>query len=201
MRVIAGEYRRRTLVAPRGLDTRPTADRLREALFNILAPRVTGSNFLDLYAGSGANGIEALSRGASRVVFVEQSPPALAAIRANLASLRVPSGYLIEAQAVAAWLRKSASKLIPCFHVIFLDPPYDAAEEYTSTLNLLGGEAQPLLAPGAVVIAEHRRTRRKRDPCLLGDRYGALQRTRLLEQGDAALSFFAPQLPTCPLDR
>ncbi len=190
MRVIAGEYRRRILVAPRGVETRPTADRLRETLFNVLAPRLAGANFLDLYAGSGANGIEALSRGASHAVFVERAAAGLAAIRANLASLKIATGYSIETQAVAPWLRLSAVKGVLPFDIIFLDPPYDAAGEYASTLNLLGGEARTLLAPGAIVVAEHRRSRPAKDAFAPVDRYGLLQRLRLLEQGDAALSFY-----------
>jgi 16S rRNA (guanine(966)-N(2))-methyltransferase RsmD len=196
MRVIAGHHRRRTLIAPRGLDTRPTSDRLRETLFNILAPRLAGASFLDLYAGSGANGIEALSRGASRVVFVEQAAPALSAIRANLAALKIPpSDYSIEPQPVATWLRKSAAKPIPAFDILLLDPPYDAAEQYTATLTLLGAQAQTLRAPNAIVVAEHRRPRPTTETPAI--QYGSLARTRVLEQGDAALSFYhaaAPEL-------
>jgi 16S rRNA (guanine(966)-N(2))-methyltransferase RsmD len=190
MRIIAGEFRRRTLVAPRGLDTRPTSDRLRETLFNVLAPRISGAGFLDLYAGSGANGIEALSRGAARVVFVERAASAVAAIRANLAALKIAGGYAIEVRAVATWLHGvAASPAVNAFDIVFLDPPYDQAEEYSATLGLLGGDAQTLLAPGAVVIAEHRRARR--EDATLPALYGNLERTRLLEQGDAALSFYA----------
>src|SRR5450755_881272 len=96
MRVIAGTYRSRLLTAPRGLDTRPTSDRLRETLFNILAPRLEGASFADLYAGSGANGIEALSRGAANVWFADSATPAVAAIRGNLASLGIASGFTID---------------------------------------------------------------------------------------------------------
>ncbi len=195
MRVIAGEYRRRTLVAPRGMATRPTSDRLRETLFNVLAPRLAGASFLDLYAGSGANGIEALSRGAARVIFIEQAPPGVAAIRANLTSLKVTSGFLLEPRSAAAWLRAAAAKSVAPFDVVFLDPPYDQAEEYVSTLGALGGEAQSLLAPGGVVVAEHRRARRGSAPEPPLDGHGRLDRTRLLEQGDAALSFYALALP------
>src|SRR5271167_2175705 len=93
MRVIAGTHRSRQLISPRGLATRPTSDRLRETLFNILAPRIPGARFADLYAGSGANGIEALSRGASMVLFVENAESAMEAIRLNLKSLGIVSGY------------------------------------------------------------------------------------------------------------
>jgi 16S rRNA (guanine(966)-N(2))-methyltransferase RsmD len=182
MRIIAGSFRSRTLQAPPGLATRPTSDRLRETLFNVLAPRIQGAAFLDLYAGSGAVGIEALSRGAAQVTFVERAPAPLSVMRANLAKLGVTAGFRIHAVSVGAWLRKPVSEL--AYDLIFLDPPYDAAQEYAATLGLLGGAAASRLAPGALVIAEHRRKER------LGDRYGCLERTRLLEQSDASLSFF-----------
>ena len=183
MRIIAGTFRSRTLEAPAGLATRPTSDRLRETLFNVLSPRMAGARFLDLYAGSGAVGLEALSRGAGHVDFVERAEPALRALRANLAWLGVAAGFRIHGAGVGAVLRKM--KPGAAFDVVFLDPPYDAAQEYAATLGLLGGAAAGLLAEGAAVIAEHRRKER------LEDTYGALARTRLLEQGDAALSFYA----------
>lgn len=184
MRVIAGEFRSRPLVAPKGLDTRPTSDRLRETLFNVLAPRIAGSVFLDLYAGSGAVGIEALSRGASHVIFVEHAPPALRAIRSNLASLGIRGNYSIESHRTSAALRPLASAE-PKADIVFLDPPYNNAEEYESTLTLLGGECLPLLAPNAILIAEHLR---KHD---LAQQYGALHRYRTLKQGDSILSFYS----------
>lgn len=191
MRIIAGEYRSRTLQAPAGLATRPTSDRLRETLFNVLAPRMEGAVFLDLYAGSGAVGIEALSRRAASVDFVERAPAAVAVLRANLASLGITEGFHIHTGGVGAWLRRFAAghgrKLgsAQCFDLVFLDPPYEAADEYAVALGLLGGGSVELLAPGALVIAEHRRKER------LEERYGRLGRTRLLEQGDAGLSFYA----------
>src|SRR5271165_611036 len=106
MRVIAGSLRSRTLQAPPGLTTRPTSDRLRETLFNVLAPRIQGSVFLDLYAGSGAVGIEALSRGAERVDFVERAPAALAVLRANLTRLGLATGFRIHGGSVATILRR-----------------------------------------------------------------------------------------------
>jgi 16S rRNA (guanine(966)-N(2))-methyltransferase RsmD len=188
MRIIAGEYRSRTLEAPAGLATRPTSDRLRETLFNVLAPRMEGAVFLDLYAGSGAVGMEALSRGAASVDFVERAPAAVAVLRGNLARLGITKGFRVHTGGVGSWLRKFAksSGVGPrtAFDLVFLDPPYEAVEEYAATLGLLGGSVD-LLAPGALVIAEHRRKER------LGERYGELERTRLLEQGDAALSFYA----------
>jgi 16S rRNA (guanine(966)-N(2))-methyltransferase RsmD len=176
MRIIAGRYRSRTLEAPAGVATRPTSDRLRETLFNVLAPRIEGTHFLDLYAGSGAVGIEALSRGAASV------------LRANLARLGVTAGFRIHGAGVGAVLRKmkpATSNPGAAFDLVFLDPPYDALQEYAATLGLLGGAAKSLLAGGALVIAEHRKKER------LEDCYGDLARTRLLQQGDVALSFYA----------
>ncbi len=185
MRIIAGSLRSRTLEAPPGLATRPTSDRLRETIFNVLAPRMEGASFLDLYAGSGAVGIEALSRGAAQAVFVERAPAALKVLRANLARLGLTTGFHIHPGSVAAYLRRQPSGQAKGFDLVFLDPPYDATDEYAATLGLLGGAAAGQLAPGATVIAEHRRKGR------LDDHYGSLARTRLLEQGDAALSFYA----------
>ena len=242
MRVIAGRFRSRVLDAPGGLATRPTSDRLRETLFNVLTPRIEGARFLDLYAGSGAVGIEALSRGAAEVVFVERAAPALAKLRANLEKLGIRGGTQVRPGTVAAFLKAPAGRPSPpktsldgapgqdtargLFGVVFLDPPYEAVEEYQATLGVLGGvdlsprsrnrdlghpspggscspispEAgalgQPpisprsmnrglrVLAEGGVVVAEHRRKDR------LEERYGELVRTRVLEQGDAALSFY-----------
>jgi 16S rRNA (guanine(966)-N(2))-methyltransferase RsmD len=187
MRIIAGSLRSRSLEAPPGLATRPTSDRLRETIFNVLAPRIEGAAFLDLYAGSGAVGMEALSRGAAQVAFVERAPAALKVLRGNLEKLGITVGFRIHAAAVGTWMRRasSADPKPEQYEVLFLDPPYDAAEEYAATLGLLGGSAAGLLADGAMVIAEHRR----KD--VLEDCYGALERTRILKQGDAALSFYA----------
>ena len=104
MRIIAGSYRSRVLAAPPGMDTRPTSDRLRETLFNVLAPRIQSASFLDLYAGSGAVGIEALSRGAVHVTFVERSPAALKVLRGNLARLGIGSGFRVHPGSVSAFL-------------------------------------------------------------------------------------------------
>jgi 16S rRNA (guanine(966)-N(2))-methyltransferase RsmD len=204
MRIIAGTFGSRRLEGPPGLNTRPTSDRLRETLFNVLAPRIKrvggGAAFLDLYAGSGAVGLEALSRGAAQVTFVERSAAALKVLRRNLERLGIESGFAVHAESVAAFLRatgKASPKPGPHevakpgrYEVVYLDPPYDAAEEYAATLGVLG-ETPGILAPGAVVVAEHRRKQS------LEDRYGSLKRTRLLEQGDAALSFYAA-VPTLP---
>ena len=209
MRIIAGTYGSRRLAAPPGLDTRPTSNRLRETLFNVLAPRICGGGadgagggaaFLDLYAGSGAVGVEALSRGAAHVTFVERSPATLKVLRRNLEGLGIESGFAVHAESVAAFLRaagKASAKPMPHlgagpgrYDVVFLDPPYDAAEEYATTLRVLG-EVPGILAPGALVVAEHRRK------VSLEEHYRSLKRVRLLEQGDAALSFYEAK-PTPP---
>jgi 16S rRNA (guanine966-N2)-methyltransferase len=180
MRVIAGTYRSRRLIAPRGLATRPTSDRLRETLFNVLGARVDGTVFVDLYAGSGAVGIEAFSRGANLVYFVDKAPSAMAAIRSNLAALDIHSGFQLESSSVSSALgRLSAAG------IIFLDPPYESASEYERTLGSIGQKADFLLTPDGIVVAEHSRK------ALTAEHYGALQRYRVLEQGDAALSFYS----------
>jgi 16S rRNA (guanine966-N2)-methyltransferase len=183
MRVIAGEFRSRVLAAPRGMETRPTSDRLRETLFNVLAPRMEGAVVADLYAGSGAIGIEAISRAAKEAIFVEKAEPALKAIRANLSALGIRGGYAIQARSVAAALPRLAEtgRLLD---VVVLDPPYADAEEYALVLGLLGGECSGVLAADAVVVAEHEK-RRDLEP-----QYGRLVRYRVLKQGDAALSFY-----------
>ncbi len=174
MRVIGGEFRRRVLKSVPGLDTRPTPDRLRESLFNVLAPRIEGTTFLDLYAGTGAVGIEALSRGAARVIFIEKNRAALQAIRENLRTLGI---------AARADVRQgSPAQLVGLFDadIVFLDPPYALESEYKATLGALGDKPAPL------VIAQH-------PPRLkLEERYGALLRARALRQGDNVLSFYAP---------
>jgi len=183
MRVIAGKYRTRVLHAPRGQDTRPTSDRLRETLFNVLAPRIEGAVFLDLYAGSGAVGIEALSRGARESIFVEQANGALREIRSNLAALGIHGNYALEPRSVASALRRLAEAERTA-DLVFLDPPYAENQEYATSLGLLGGDCSTLLAAGALVIAEHEK-RRELEKC-----YGKLLRSRVLKQGGAALSFY-----------
>ncbi len=184
MRVIGGEFRSRRLVAPRGTATRPTSDRLRETLFNVLGTRIAGARFADLYAGSGAVGIEALSRGAAFCYFVERAGPALAAIHVNLEALQLTGRARLDSRSVSAAIAELA-RTEASLDLVFLDPPYEAAAEYAATLEALAAEAGRVLASGAVVIAEHAR----RSP--LPDRFTGLARTRLLEQGDAALSFYA----------
>jgi len=182
MRIIAGTFRSRRLKTLPGAKTRPTSDKLRETLFNVLGASVQGAVFADCYAGSGAVGLEALSRGAEFVYFLENHRPAVRVIEQNLKSLGIEEGYEVVALDVSAGLRildQQGTRL----DAVFLDPPYKAAEEYSRVLALLG--ELKLLAPGARVIAEHH-------PKLpLADRYGVLARTRTLRHGDSVLSFFA----------
>jgi 16S rRNA (guanine966-N2)-methyltransferase len=185
MRVIAGTYRSRTLKSHKGLALRPTSDRLRETLFNVLAPNIAGSRFIDLFAGTGAIGIEAFSRGASEVVFIENHAPAVALIRRNLESLGINTGATALAVDALRGLAQLASRKPPSareFDFVFLDPPYAAAEDYSRVLEFLG--STELLACGGIVIAEHRRN------FGLSEEAGVLRRFRVLKQGDAALSFY-----------
>jgi 16S rRNA (guanine966-N2)-methyltransferase len=172
MRVIGGEFRSRALKSVPGLDVRPTPDRLREALFNVLAPRIAGTTFADLYAGTGAVGIEALSRGASRAIFAELSRAAINVLRENVKSLSLEARVqVLQGRATALLGRIEAD-------IVFLDPPYELAGEYESTLMKLGTR------PPALVIVQHD-LRLKLDPA-----YGTLAQMRVLRQGDNCLSFF-----------
>ena len=192
MRVIAGLYRSRILASPPGTTTRPTSDRLRETLFNIVSPRVPGSVFIDLFAGTGAVGIEAMSRGAVKTFFAENADPALRALRANLAALQITSSYTLEHRGVSQLLQKLASLNQPA-NIVFLDPPYEDENAYSQTLGFLGSlNGRKLLAHDAIVIAEHA-TRAK---FKLPQRYGSLFQTRVYKQGDASLSFYAEPSPT-----
>jgi 16S rRNA (guanine(966)-N(2))-methyltransferase RsmD len=180
MRIIAGKYRSRRLKAPNSFNLRPTSDRLRETLFNILGPSVEQSLFVDLYAGTGAIGIEALSRGAREVFFIDRDPASISLVRQNLESLQISSGVEVFTADAERGLDKLATRhLIADF--IFLDPPYNN-DGCTEVLEYL--DASHLVAPQGMVIAEHSS---KLD---LPERLNRLERTRLLEQGDAALSFY-----------
>lgn len=186
MRIIAGKFRSRALSTPKGMKTRPTSDRLRETLFNVIASRVEGAGFVDLYAGSGAVGIEAISRDAGFVWFAENAPPAVKAIRDNLVALKIVGGYSIEGRGAAVLLEELARRQEKV-DLVFLDPPYEAELEYQRTLTFLGSRWKDLLTDDARVIAEHR------SKVNLAENYGALGKVRILKQGDAALSFFAVQ--------
>ena len=172
MRVIGGEFRSRRLKSLRGLDTRPTPNRLRESLFDVLAPRIRDCVFLDAYAGTGAVGIEALSRGARRAIFVEKNRAAAAIIHENLASLGLENrAEVFAGKALPVLERVSAD-------IVFLDPPYELEDEYDSALTALASSAAKL------VIAQHS----SRTALKAG--YGCLHRNRELKQGDNTLSFY-----------
>lgn len=173
MRVIAGEFRSRRLKSIPGKATRPTPDRLRETLFDILAPRIAGSVFLDAYAGTGAVGIEALSRGARHAFFLERNRAALEAIRENVATLGLEARATVVPGPVLISIERHPAE------IAFLDPPYDQEREYRAALEALAQH------PPGMVIAQHSIR------LALGDLYGGLHRTRQLRQGDNALSFYS----------
>jgi 16S rRNA (guanine966-N2)-methyltransferase len=185
VRVIAGKYRSRPLRSLRGMDIRPTSDRLRETLFNVLTAgnpaALEGSVWIDLFAGTGAVGIEALSRGAKGVYFVERSAPAAEVIRANLQSLGIGDGFtLLQEELPRAFWRMERQHVAA--DVVFIDPPYSMKDAYTNTLRALVDSS--LVWAMSVVIAEHEK---KFDP---GEEFGPLRRFRTLVQGSAALSFY-----------
>jgi len=184
LRIIAGIYRGRHLKSPPSLDVRPTSDRLRETLFNILAPAITDVRFLDLCAGSGAVGIEALSRGAAHATFVDKSRKICGLIEANLDLCRVPEEqtevYNLEA---VDFLHQAISRPIAAWDLIYFDPPYDS--DYTRVLEFIGDYTTELLNTGARVIVEHY----FKNP--LPEEIGKLRQARTLKQGDSSLSFFS----------
>lgn len=185
MRVIAGKFRSRQLKCLKGMALRPTSDRLRETLFDILGERVVGSRFFDIFAGTGAVGIEALSRGAEEVVFIEKHAPEATLIKKNLESLDVQRGprvLPVDAMKGLEILAKENTGSREARTIVFLDPPYANAEDCDRVLSFLGSST--LLEEGSLVIAEHRR---KFD---LPEAVGNLERVRVLRQGDAALSFY-----------
>jgi 16S rRNA (guanine(966)-N(2))-methyltransferase RsmD len=182
--VIAGIYRSRLLASLRGARLRPTSDRLRETLFNLLGGAVHGSVFVDLFAGTGAVGIEALSRGARQVYFVESHRAAVALIRKNLASLGITSEAAILPMAALHGLRALVRGGTRA-DFIFLDPPYAKSDVYLKVLEIL--DRAPLLAEEGCVIAEHDRR------LALPERLEQLVRVRVAEQGDAALSIYKQQ--------
>jgi len=172
MRVIAGEFRSRRLKSIPGAATRPTPDRLRETLFDILTPRIEGATFLDAYAGTGAVGVEALSRGAAHVFFLERNRAALEAIRENLAALGLERrSTVVAGPALLNLSRRRAG-------IVFLDPPYDLEREYAAALDLLGED------PPELTVVQHS----IRLP--LAETYGKLHKARSVRQGDNSLSFF-----------
>jgi 16S rRNA (guanine966-N2)-methyltransferase len=175
MRVIAGEFRSRRLKSIPGAATRPTPDRMRETLFDILGPRIPGARFLDAYAGTGAVGIEALSRGAAHAWFLERGRAALGVIRENLAALGLePRATIVTGPVLLTLPRYSMD-------IAFLDPPYDQECEYAAALATLA-DMRP-----AVIVVQHSVRLTLPDPP------DALERVRTVKQGDNALTFFEPR--------
>ena len=182
MRIIAGTYKGRVLKAPTWEGLRPTSDRLRETLFNVLAPRVSGARLLDAYAGTGALGIEALSRGAGHATFVDSDRQAQALVAENLGRCGIADGYaIIRASAGRAFETIRSNPVFVPFDIILLDPPYD----YPAGEALAGVDA--LVAPDGLVVLEHAR----RSP--VPDHVGRLVLRRDLISGDSALAFYACQ--------
>jgi 16S rRNA (guanine(966)-N(2))-methyltransferase RsmD len=182
MRVIAGKYRRRLLHGPPGMDARPTSDRLRETLFNIIAPRLADARFLDLCAGTGAVGIEALSRGVAHATFVDRSRKMCALVETNLDALGVPEPEtaVICREAADFLRRQAAQEVLSAWDIAFFDPPY--TQEYRYILEMLGNKR--LLSENGLVVAEHH------TKASLPEIAGKLRRWRLLKQGDSCLSFY-----------
>lgn len=173
MRVIAGEFRSRRLLSLPGLETRPTPDRLRETLFSIIGPSIEGKVFVDAYAGTGSVGIEAVSRGAGQAILIESSRAAIELIRQNIAALKIePRTRVVQAQAAACVGELSTAD------IVFADPPYTAVGEYDVFFEALRAAAPPL------TIVQH--------PVrlVLENEYGGPRLTRMLKQGENALSFY-----------
>lgn len=181
MRVIAGTARGTKLIAPSGFDVRPTLDRVREALFSILMPRIDDAVFLDLFSGTGAIGIEALSRGAKSATFVDQDIRSINTLRRNLEATHFVSRSCIRRLALPQSLSSLAKDPFR-YDIVFIDPPY-AFETYTELLNALPESG--LLAEHAVVVVEHNA---RKDPLTA---VTALNRYRVAAYGETALSFFS----------
>jgi 16S rRNA (guanine(966)-N(2))-methyltransferase RsmD len=178
VRIISGRFKSRHLKGTPPAGIRPTSDKLRETVFNILGPRVDGAVFLDGCAGMGAVGIEAISRGASFVYFVDQSRKACQIIRENLKSLEVEQGFEILEIDFSRALDRVKTK----FNIAFVDPPYEREDIYEACLSKFG--SAPLLAEDGLLIIEH--SKRKELP----DTVGNIRKIRSLVQGDAALAFY-----------
>lgn len=185
MRVIAGIYKGRRLKALEGSSVRPTSDRMRETLFNILAPRIEGARFLDLCAGSGAIGIEALSRDAGHVTFVESSRKATSVISENLRHCEIRKGYTFIAKDALVALRYFAQEKQQ-FDIVYFDPPYDS-EIYFPVLWQIA--RNNVLAEDGILIVEHRRQ------LVLAPNYDDLRPYRELPQGDSCLTFYRMENP------
>ena len=184
MRIIAGAYKGRTLKSPPAMQVRPTSDRLRETLFNVIAPRITDARFLDLCAGTGAVGIEALSRGASHTTFVDRSRKICTLIEANVALCRISEDHAeIYNSEVIDFLRQAVSWKMTPWDIVFYDPPYK--DDPRPVLEFFATHQPQLLSDEGIIIVEHHH--KLELPVVLGK----LERTRVLKQSDSSLSFFA----------
>lgn len=167
------------------MKVRPTSDRLRETLFNVIAPRIQEARFLDLCAGSGAVGIEALSRGAAHATFVDRSRRSCKLIESNVELCRISEEQQeIYSAEASEFLRQTTSAP---WDIVFFDPPYK--EDYLKTLEYIGSNAGKLLTDEALVIVEHHHKN------TLPETLGELQRTRVIKQGDSSLSFYQRTAP------
>jgi len=194
MRIIAGKFRGRNLKSPPSLEVRPTSDRLRETLFNVIAPRIDDTRFLDLCAGSGAVGIEALSRGARTATFVDRAQKMCDLIKANLDLCRIErsASDVIKAEA-AEFLRRFVAKQPDSgkpWDIVFFDPPY--ADDYSPVLKMFEAHSGTLLTNDGLLIIEHHHKQE------LPELLGSLTRYRVLKQGDSALSFYAEAAGASP---
>lgn len=174
MRIIAGRYKGRRLDAPTWTGLRPTSDKLRETLFNVLQHETAGARVFDGFAGTGAVGLEALSRGAAHVTFADADPRACRLIAANLQRCGVSGGYTIERGDVTAWLARAAER----FDLVFLDPPYEETQ-----LDAVVAAGARRLAAGGVLVLEHAARRSAPQPA-------GVVLARVLKSGDSALSFY-----------
>jgi len=182
MRIVSGWLGGRTLRAPPGASTRPTSERVREAIFSILGEVPPDTDVLDLFAGSGAMGLEALSRGATGVTFVDSARPALQVLRANLTELGVGAEARVVAGDAVTWLRRLPDPTAQRWRWVFIDPPY-RSELAASVLDALGAHRSALTADARVVVEHDRRNA----PL---DRHGSLIRTDSRRYGDTVVSFY-----------
>jgi len=191
LRIIAGSARGIRLAFPKGAEVRPTADRIREAIFNILADRVIEARVLDLFAGTGAFGIEALSRGASEAVFVENNRACVAAIRENLEKTRFSDQAAVIVAGALSFPHAAAPPVGP-FDIIFLDPPYHLSrtcEQGSRMARLMARLGTPhLLATGGIVVFEHASMAK------VPDEFGSVRRSDRRDYGSTAVSFYSAEV-------
>lgn len=183
MRIVAGEFRGRKLHTPKGVQIRPTTDRVREAIFSIIASRIPDANVLDLFAGTGALGLEALSRGAAQAVFVDRGPEAIRLIRANIELCRAQSRARALQGSVLQVIQRLANQE-ETFDLIFMDPPY--GKGYIEETLLQVGKVS---CAEVLVMAEHH----IKD--ILPQNTGEWVKTQERRYGDSAISFFVKDLP------